>query len=167
MSRFQYFISAVVVLSVILFGCSKKQTTKQEEIVKPEPTVEKPVTPPPAEEKKPEIKIDFQTVYFAFDSYSLDDAATGLLNEAAKLMRSYPQLTVRLEGHCDERGTTEYNLALGEKRSVAVRDYLVNLGVERSRLATVSYGKEKPADNGHNEISWAKNRRVEIVVEKK
>ncbi len=76
-------------------------------------------------------------------------------------------MAVRLEGHCDERGTTEYNLALGEKRSVAVRDYLVNLGVERSRLATVSFGKEKPADLGHNEISWAKNRRVEFVVEKK
>jgi len=167
MKRVLYLLNGVLVIFLILSGCSKKQTTKQEEIVKPEPVAEKPVTPPPAEEKKPEIKIDFQTVYFAFDSYSVEEDAAAKLNEAAKLLRSYPQVSVRLEGHCDERGTTEYNLALGEKRSVAVRDYLINLGVERARLATVSFGKEKPADNGHNEISWAKNRRVEFFVEKK
>jgi peptidoglycan-associated lipoprotein len=166
MKRTINIISGVLLISLILAGCAKKQATKQEEIVKPELTAEQPVTPP-AEEKKPEVKIDFSTVYFGFDSYSIEEASVSRLTEAAKLLRSYPQVAVRLEGHCDERGTTEYNLALGEKRSVAVRDYLVNLGVERSRLATVSFGKEKPADLGHNEISWAKNRRVEFVVEKK
>ncbi|MBU1355830.1 MAG: peptidoglycan-associated lipoprotein Pal [Candidatus Edwardsbacteria bacterium] len=165
MNRLLIPLCVFAALTMVFSGCAKKQTTPQEEIVKPELTVEKPITTP--EEKKPEVKIDFSTVYFGFDSYSIEEASVSLLTEAAKLLRSYPQVSVRLEGHCDERGTTEYNLALGEKRSVAVRDYLVNLGVERSRLATVSFGKEKPADLGHNEISWAKNRRVEFVIEKK
>lgn len=155
------------VLTMVFSGCAKKQTTKQEETIKPEAKIEQPIAQPPVTETKPEIKIEFRTVYFAFDSYSIEEGALSLLNEAAKLLRSYPQVALRLEGHCDERGTTEYNLALGEKRSVAVRDYLVNLGVERSRLATVSFGKEKPADLGHNESSWAKNRRVEFIIEKK
>ncbi len=166
MKRTIYLISGALTISLALAGCAKKQTTKQEEILQPDVTAVKPVTPP-IEEKKPEVKIDFSIVYFGFDSYSIEEASIPLLTEAARLLRSYPQVAVRLEGHCDERGTTEYNLALGEKRSAAVRDYLVNLGVERSRLATVSFGKEKPADPGHNEISWAKNRRVEFIIEKK
>lgn len=154
-------------LTMVLSGCAKKQTTKHEETVTPEAKIEQPIAQPPAEEIKPEIKIEFQTIYFAFDSYSIEENSISLLNEAAKLLRSYPQVALRLEGHCDERGTIEYNLALGEKRSVAVRDYLVNLGTERSRLAAVSFGKEKPVDFGHNETSWAKNRRVEFIIEKK
>ncbi len=154
-------------LTMVFSGCAKKQTTQQDETTKPEANLEQPVAQLPVAETKTDIKLEFQIVYFAFDSYSIEEGAIPLLSEAAKLLRSYPQVALRLEGHCDERGTTEYNLALGEKRSVAVRDYLVNLGVERSRLATVSFGKEKPAAFGHSETSWAKNRRVEFVIEKK
>lgn len=161
------YLCCFVIAFMFLTGCSKKQTTKQEEIIKPEPTVEQPATTQPPAEAKPEVKIEFPVVYFGFDSYTIEDPAVQLLTNAAKLLRSYPQISLRLEGHCDERGTTEYNLALGEKRSLAVRDYLINLGIERSRLAVVSLGKERPADSGHNEISWAKNRRVEFIIEKK
>jgi peptidoglycan-associated lipoprotein len=147
------------------FGCTKKQTVKQEEPIKqPEVALQTPpVATPPAEAQPVVPKIEFKTIFFAFDSYSLNDDGKALLNQAGGQLRSYPDVSLRLEGHCDERGTAEYNLALGEKWANAVRDYLENLGVSRSRLSTVSFGKEKPAVTGNDEASWAKNRRVEIV----
>jgi peptidoglycan-associated lipoprotein len=102
-------------------------------------------------------------VYFALDSYSLDDAGRGVLDKNAKLMRDNPDWTATVAGHCDERGTVEYNQALGEKRANAVRDYLVAAGVPVARLKTVSYGKEMPAVEGHDEASWARNRRAEFT----
>ncbi|MBI4727310.1 peptidoglycan-associated lipoprotein Pal [candidate division TA06 bacterium] len=160
----QFTIIFLFLTLMMIFGCAKKQTVKQEEPVKqPEAAVPAPVAPPPAEAQPAAPKIEFKTVYFAFDSYSLNDAGKALLNQAGGLLRSYPDISLRLEGHCDERGTAEYNLALGEKRANAVREYLENLGVSRSRLSTVSFGKEKPAATGNDEASWARNRRVEIV----
>ncbi len=161
----KYFTSIVLLLILAIgFGCAKKQTVKQEEPVKqPEVAVPAPVAIPPAEAQPVVPKIEFKTIYFAFDSYSLSEEGKALLNQAGGLLRSYPDVALRLEGHCDERGTAEYNLALGEKRANAVREYLENLGVSRSRLSTVSFGKEKPAVSGNDEASWAKNRRVEIV----
>jgi peptidoglycan-associated lipoprotein len=78
-------------------------------------------------------------------------------------MKAYPEAAVVIEGHCDERGTVEYNLALGDKRAKAAKDYLVSLGVEAGQIFTISYGKERPVDSGHNEDAWAKNRRAEFV----
>lgn len=156
---------AVAAMSLILFlsfGCAKKQTVKQEEPIK-QPEVSIPVATPPVEAQPVAPKVEFKTIYFAFDSYTLNEDGKTLLNQAGGLLRSYPDIALRLEGHCDERGTAEYNLALGEKRANAVREYMENLGVARSRLSTVSFGKEKPAVTGSDEASWAKNRRVEIV----
>jgi peptidoglycan-associated lipoprotein len=147
-------------------GCPKKQTVKTEEPLAQTPVVVEP-SKPPVEDKAATVPVEFRAVYFDLDSYDIRPEAKPLLSEAAKIMRQYPQITLRLEGHCDERGTAEYNLALGEKRANAVRDYLVGLGVERSRLATVSYGKEKPAAAGHDEEAWSKNRRVEFRAENK
>lgn len=149
-----------------LMGCPKKQTLKTEEPMEKTPQVVQPATPP-AEPQAEAPRIEFRTVYFDFDSYDIREDARPVLSEAAQLMRRYPQVSLRLEGHCDERGTAEYNLALGEKRADAVRDYLVGLGVERSRLSTVSFGKERPAATGHDEQSWARNRRVEFKPESK
>lgn len=157
----------ILALFVISFtGCPKKQAIKSEDQAAQTPAVTEPAKPP-AEDKATVVPVEFRTVYFDLDSYDIRPDAKPLLAEAARLMRQYPQISLRLEGHCDERGTAEYNLALGEKRANAVRDYLVGLGVERSRLSTVSFGKERPADLGHDEAAWAKNRRVEFRAENK
>jgi peptidoglycan-associated lipoprotein len=104
------------------------------------------------------------TVYFDFDSYALDGEAQATLDKQASLLLKSANVPVAVEGHCDERGTREYNLALGERRATAVKDYLVAYGVAPSRIRVVSYGKERPAVIGSNEAAWAKNRRSVTVV---
>ena len=79
-------------------------------------------------------------------------------------MKSNPSVMVKIEGHCDERGTIEYNLSLGEKRAKAAKDFLIDLGIDAGRISTISYGKERPVDPGHNEAAWAKNRRAAFTV---
>lgn len=107
------------------------------------------------------------TVYFDFDSATLSqDARTVLSQNATVLLKKKPNLKVQVEGHCDERGSAEYNLALGERRAKSAVAYLVTLGVPESRLSVISYGKEKPADAGHDDAAWAKNRRAEFVAAK-
>jgi peptidoglycan-associated lipoprotein len=104
------------------------------------------------------------TVYFAFDKYDLSGDAQATLRRQAEWLNTYGNVTVTVEGHCDERGTREYNLALGERRATAVKNYLVALGVSASRIQTISYGKERPAVLGSNEEAWAKNRRGVTVI---
>ncbi len=103
-------------------------------------------------------------VFFAFDSAVLDDAARQTLERQAAWLKQFPAVSVTIEGHCDERGTREYNLALGERRATAVKNYLVALGISPDRIRTISYGKERPADPGHDETAWALNRRAVTVV---
>jgi peptidoglycan-associated lipoprotein len=104
------------------------------------------------------------TVYFAFDSYSLDNQAQGTLDRQAAVLLKSGSVPVTIEGHADERGTREYNLALGERRATTVKDYLVAFGVNPSRMRTLSYGEERPAVLGSSEAAWAKNRRAVTVV---
>lgn len=105
--------------------------------------------------------------FFGLDSAELDDMGRADVAANADIMRRYPSWIVTIEGHCDERGTAEYNLALGERRAVAVRTYLVALGIAPDRLRTVSYGKEFPFDPGHTDGAWAKNRRAHFVITSK
>lgn len=109
----------------------------------------------------------FQPVFFAYDQDNIDTAGQQALNNNAELMKKYPTWIVTIEGHADERGTAEYNLALGERRALAARNYLVSLGIPADRLRTVSYGKEFPFEPGHDESSWSKNRRAHFVVTSK
>jgi peptidoglycan-associated lipoprotein len=109
----------------------------------------------------------FQPVFFAFDSSDVDAAGQQTLNANAEIMKKYPSWVVTIEGHADERGTAEYNLALGERRAMSARTYLVSLGLAADRLRTVSYGKEFPFDPGHDEAAWAKNRRAQFVLTSK
>ena len=104
------------------------------------------------------------TVYFAFDSSALNAETEGTLMRQAAFLSANPALTVTIEGHCDERGTREYNLALGERRATAARDFLLAQGVDSARIRTISYGKERPAVAGSNESAWAKNRRAATVI---
>jgi peptidoglycan-associated lipoprotein len=102
-------------------------------------------------------------IHFDFDAAELRPDALQTLNDDAARIRENAPFGVRVEGHCDERGTSEYNLALGDRRARAARDYLVSLGIPAGRLRTISYGKERPVDPGHSEDAWAKNRRAEFV----
>jgi peptidoglycan-associated lipoprotein len=106
-----------------------------------------------------------ENVYFDFDNATLDYQAQELLKQKAMWLRDYPDANVVIEGHCDERGTNAYNLALGERRAESTKAFLVNLGISGARLTTISYGEEKPLDMGQNEESWAKNRRAAFVLE--
>jgi len=103
-------------------------------------------------------------VFFDYDSSDLSSEAQRALDENAGTIKKYPSWAVTIEGHCDERGTAEYNLALGERRSVAARAYLVSLGIPADRVRTVSYGKEFPFDPGHDEAAFRKNRRAHFVI---
>lgn len=107
-------------------------------------------------------KYGLQTVYFDYDSSSLRADAMDILRGNAEKIKQFPNAYIQIAGHCDERGTQEYNLALGERRALAVRNYLIQLGVSGDRLVTISYGKEFPAVAGSNEAAWAQNRRAEF-----
>jgi len=132
-----------------------------------QPVEPSPPTPPPPAPAEPTPKItaaDLADAFFDFDSYALREDARAALDRDARLLRDAPDVNVTIEGHCDERGTVEYNLALGEKRANAARDYLVSAGVPTARIQTVSYGKERPFAEGHDETAWAQNRRAHVVL---
>jgi len=103
-------------------------------------------------------------IFFDFDKSEIRSDAVGTLERQAAWLKQFPQVTILIEGHCDERGTREYNLALGERRANAHRDYLVGLGVAEGRVEITSYGKERPAVLGSNEAAWAQNRRGVVVI---
>lgn len=105
-----------------------------------------------------------ESIYFLFDSAILSDQARHILNSKADYLRTYPGVNVTVEGYCDERGTDAYNIALGDRRAQSVKTFLVNLGIGTDRLKIVSYGEEKPMAMGHDEASWAKNRRAQFVI---
>ncbi|MFH1845760.1 MAG: peptidoglycan-associated lipoprotein Pal [bacterium] len=169
-------LSLLLGMVFVLGGCGKKaevvdDTTELPPTPAPDPT---PVPPPPEpEDPDPMPEPDYglmdpaeygiMPVFFGFDEYTLSSDAMGILSDNARIMRDHTGLTWLVEGHCDERGTTEYNLALGEKRANAARDYLVSLGVPKAQLRTTSYGEEKPFESGSNERAWAQNRRAHFA----
>jgi peptidoglycan-associated lipoprotein len=149
------------------------QTTPQKPPAPPEPVKEPSVVPPEPvkEDTIASASLDdlnrntpLKPVFFAFDSFEIDSAGQAVLQTDAGILKQYPNWTITIEGHCDERGTAEYNLALGERRAIAARTYLVSLGIPADRLRTVSYGKEFPFDPGHDEGAWSKNRRAHFVI---
>ena len=107
---------------------------------------------------------DLQTVYFEFDKYSLTTQAREILQRNAEWLKQHADVSIQIEGHCDERGTLEYNQVLGENRAVNTKKYLISLGVNPDRMYTISYGETQPADAGHTEDAWAKNRRAVFKV---
>ena len=139
----------------------------------PEPVREPTLVPPEpvAEDTVASASLDdlnrnspLKPVFFALDSDEISPEAQKTLDEDAAVLKKYATWTITIEGHCDERGTAEYNLALGERRAVAARAYLVSAGISADRVRTVSYGKEFPFDPGHDEAAYAKNRRAHFVV---
>ncbi len=135
-------------------------------VTQPEPEPEPQPEPEPEPEPVPEpVKESaFMKVYFDFDKYNLVDSAKTALEHNAQILKENPNVIILIEGNCDERGTVEYNLSLGEKRAQSAMDYLKDLGIAPSRMSIISYGKERPAVMGHNEAAWAKNRRDEFKI---
>ena len=178
---------ALMLVAALASGCGKK---KQPTIPMPAP----PTSPPevtavpdkpaqPVEEATPvpqptiaedaiggrsldDLNRDspLKPAFFGLDSAELDADGQAAVRSNAELLQKYSTWAITIEGHCDERGTAEYNLALGERRAVAVRTYLVSLGISPDRLRTVSYGKEFPFDPAHTEDAWSKNRRAHFVI---
>ena len=108
-----------------------------------------------------------EPIFFQYDSSELDIAGRSILETNAEVLRRYPTWVITIEGHCDERGTPEYNLGLGERRALVTREHLVEMGIQVDRIRTVSYGKEFPFDPGNNEQAFAKNRRAHFVITEK
>jgi peptidoglycan-associated lipoprotein len=167
----QILTATVLVSALALAGCAS--TPKQ---LPPTPTAsttttmpERPAEPVPAG-PAPGSQADFvssvlsDTVHFDTDRYNIDTADQGVLQSQAQWLARYPGKTVTIEGHADERGTRDYNIALGERRANAAKNYLVSVGVDAARISTVSYGKERPIALGSDEESWAKNRRAVTVT---
>lgn len=171
-------IAALAAMTLLLMmnlgGCGKKQQEAEIKTAPEQPAMEEPVkvTPPeeipvkqeettPTEMAQPAV--DLKPVFFDFDKYELRPTAREALNANGRMMKDNPNLRIIIEGHCDERGTVQYNLALGEKRAQAAKSYLVDLGVAPSRMDVVSYGKERPFAMGHDEAAWAQNRRAQFV----
>ena len=182
------FCTGVVLVTLVLAGaCAKKQPP----VARPTPPppsgaaggTRPPEPPTPVTEPRPvppEPTLDdpiasrdigdinknspFQPVFFLFDRSDIDAAGQQALNANAEILKKYATWVITIEGHADERGTAEYNLALGDRRAVSARTYLVSLGIPGDRLRTVSYGKEFPFDPGHTEAAWAKNRRAQFVL---
>jgi peptidoglycan-associated lipoprotein len=153
----------VAVASLLTVGCAKQPAQPA--------TTEAPPAATDSGVQETEIKetvsyavSDLTRVYFNFDSYVLSADARKALAQNAEVMKAISGLKVRIEGHCDERGSDEYNLALGERRAQAAMNYMATLGVPAYRMSTISYGEEKALDPGHDEASWAKNRRAEFVA---
>lgn len=109
------------------------------------------------------LNVETTPIFFDFDKYNLREDARRTLARHAARIKEHGRLKIRIEGHCDERGTVEYNLALGERRARAAREFLISQGIPASRLAIISYGKERPSEPGHNESAWARNRRAEFI----
>lgn len=107
----------------------------------------------------------FSPVYFEFDQAGITSEMSPILSANATYMKETPNAMIVIEGNCDERGTNEYNLALGERRAINVKEYMVNLGVNPVRIRTVSYGEERPLFNGQNDLDWSQNRRADFIVE--
>jgi peptidoglycan-associated lipoprotein len=174
-----------LILSMALVGCAKKQvatttTPTMTETTAPSVTDQELTRQAEQERLRQEAlreeqkrtaamreavsEIETNLIYFEFDSFELKPESRSVLQRKAEHLKSYPSLRMTIEGHCDERGTEEYNLALGQRRAQAVADFLVLLGINANRLKTVSFGEERPAVTESNEAAWAKNRRAEFRV---
>jgi peptidoglycan-associated lipoprotein len=178
-------ILLILTLVAVVGACKKKpaevpppaETTAPPPAPTPPPAPPPPATPPPEPFKEPApTRADLvdtwnregrlKTIYFAFDSSELSEASRLTLQQNAAFLKADGSVAnVVIEGHCDERGTIEYNLALGERRAGSVRDYLATLGVAKTRMRIITYGEERPADPGHSEGSWSKNRRAQFLIE--
>lgn len=143
---------------------AKKRARIREQELTEQQLREKALAEEEARRRAMAVEFENEDVFFEFDQFVLSDSAKAVLNKKAKWLKDHPNAKALIEGHCDGRGSTEYNLALGQKRAEAAMQYILALGINPSRVSTISFGKEKPADPGQNEAAWAKNRRAHFVL---
>jgi peptidoglycan-associated lipoprotein len=171
-------LAALVVISVMVFAvsCQKKTVAVQKGSVA---AAKDDSYVAPAKEQSPDSSSAIgesesdkmadvvlqENIYFDFDKAILTPESRELLISNGEWLRINPDIEIIIEGHCDERGTNEYNLALGDRRAESVKVFLLDLGINNSRLKTISYGEERPSDSGHTEAAWAKNRRAHFLIE--
>lgn len=181
-----------ICIGLILMGCPKKTVVKEEPSVRKEETAatkaeaeriakeredklreeaaKKDLERELVAKKEPGIEgVVFESsllkdIHFEFDKYDIRPGDVAILKQNAEILKKYPKVKIQIEGHCDERGTNEYNLALGERRANSTKNYLISLGIPPERISTISYGEEKPLDPGHHEEAWAKNRRAHTII---
>jgi peptidoglycan-associated lipoprotein len=184
MKNITFFVLTFVCIAHIA-GCAKKEMVRSDEVTSSAITQTDQASPADSQERGESIAQEtaavrgeatkeaaeavpfantLETVYFDFDSYSLSQDARHALHSNYKWLAKNPVFKAQIEGHCDERGSDHYNLALGELRAKAAMKYLLTLGVSADRLSIISYGEEKPAMIGHDETAWAKNRRAEFII---
>lgn len=175
----------LIIGMIFLFSaCAKKGVEQVEEITPPaekevviQPSPPEEIEAPAIEEEVvevPQVKaptleeeilaFEARDIHFDFDRFNLKPEAKMILAENARFLKLHPELKVRIEGHCDERGTIEYNLALGQRRAKSAQDYLIFLGINPTRISTISYGEEKPLDTRHCEEAWSLNRRAHFDI---
>jgi len=172
----------ILCFGLIMIGCPKKTVMKEEPSVKKEEAAKAEAEV--AKEKATKEQFEkslvaaktpgiegqvfesslLKDIHFDFDRYDIRPTDAAILKENAALLNKFTNVKIQIEGHCDERGTVEYNLALGERRATSAKNYLVSLGVASVRISTISYGEEKPLDPIHNEEAWTKNRRAHTLV---
>jgi peptidoglycan-associated lipoprotein len=182
---FIIFTMLILCIGLIMTGCPKKTVVKEEAPITKEEAA-KAEAERIAKEKEAKIKAEFEKslvakktpgvegvvfessllkdIGFDFDKYDIRPGDAVILKENAAVLKKYHMVKIQIEGHCDERGTVEYNLALGERRANKTKSYIISLGISPERISTISYGKEKPSDPGHNEEAWAKNRRAHTII---
>ena len=152
-------VTFAVAALIIMQGCSH---TKKEVSTAPDTAPQQVVSPEPQETDMLAEGKTLNTIYFGFDQYNLQPTAVEELKKIGTWLSKNPATKIRIEGHCDERGTDEYNIALGERRATAAKNYLATLGISTKNITTISFGEERPANPGHDEDAWAKNRRDEF-----
>lgn len=148
-------------------GCGGTQPPEPEPLVTAEPPEITPFEEPPVRDEPPYLAVEVPTlhpIHFGYNEYRITPDSRIALEGVSVMLKENPHWTLLLEGHCDERGTDEYNLTLGENRAQAAKRYLVSLGVGEERFQTTSYGEERPVDHGQSEESWSRNRRAELRV---
>ncbi len=174
----------ILCVALIMIGCPKKAVMKEEPSVKKEEAAKAEAERKAMEAEKAKGEFEksmvakktpgiegevfesslLKDIQFDFDKYDIDPADAAILKGNADVLKKYHKVKIQIEGHCDERGTVEYNLALGERRAHSTRNYLVSIGVSPERISTISYGKERPLDPTHTEAAWAKNRRAHAII---
>ena len=192
MAKKSFFIILLICcLGMVITGCPKKTVVKQEPSITKEEAARKEEAAKREEAARREeaAKKEFEKsliakrepgvegvvfessllkdIHFDFDKYDIRPGDAVILKENAALLKKYLNVKIQIEGHCDERGTNEYNLALGERRANSTKSYLNSLGISSDRISTISYGEEKPLDQGHDDEAWAKNRRSHFIITSK
>ncbi|MCK4303398.1 MAG: peptidoglycan-associated lipoprotein Pal [Candidatus Eisenbacteria sp.] len=172
MKRTGFFILMIVLVTLVggSMGCSKK-TKSAQGMEPPVSAPEQPATPaadtPLDQTERPvtePTRLELEDVFFDFDKSNLRSDAREALKLNAKALQDNPSFRILIEGHCDERGTREYNMALGDRRANTARDFIVRYGISASRIETISYGEERPFATGHDETEWALNRRAHFII---